>query len=117
MPVPFLALWAQVGTPQRRPVKTPWDKPNRNINDAWLTKHDSCAQEVPGQIRANRRKILRRRSFLATRRFMFHFKFRPYLTHKTQAPSGLGTVRYSPSQRDEMINDACKREVNNSERT
>src|SRR5262249_6335356 len=41
MPAPFLPLWAQVGTPQRRPSKTPWDKRTGNINDARLTKPTS----------------------------------------------------------------------------
>jgi hypothetical protein len=77
MPVPFLAVAAQVGTPQRRPMKTLlWDKPNRNTNDGWLTKPLSSAQEGPGQIPANRPKILRGSGFLATRQFMFDFKQR-----------------------------------------
>src|ERR1700746_2290078 len=41
MPAPFLPLRAQVGTPQRRPSKTPWDKRTGNINDARVTKPTS----------------------------------------------------------------------------
>src|SRR6266404_6101319 len=41
MPAPFLPLRAQVGTPQRRPSKTPSDKRTQNINGAQLTKPTS----------------------------------------------------------------------------
>ena len=50
MPAPFLPLRAQVGTPQRRPSKTPWDKPTGNINDAQLIKPTSNVRVPSGKL-------------------------------------------------------------------
>src|SRR5262249_2528310 len=71
---PSSPLRAQVGTPLRRPSKTPWDEPSGNINDAWLTNLvPTCACPLWGT-RANRPNILHGSDFFSKHHPMSDFK-------------------------------------------
>src|SRR5262249_38243519 len=68
--------WAQVGTPPRRPLVTPWDNLIRHATGQWLTKTDSRVQTFPREVCRTRDKMLWESSFLATFRLMLHIKNR-----------------------------------------